>query len=76
MTRTESDLLTSLENRVRAKDDVIVAQHALIEQLTVMNEYLQKAVELLSLPRVTDADVRFVMAGLQELVPQKPEVMH
>jgi hypothetical protein len=76
MTRTEEDLVVSLENRVRAKDDIIEAQYAVIEQLTLANETLTKAVELLSLPRVTDADYAFVVSGLRELAPQKIERMH
>ena len=77
MTRTEEDLVTSLENRLRAKDEVIAAQYAVIEQLTLANETLTRAVELLSLPRVTDAEIAFVVEGLKELAPMKPnEVLH
>ena len=76
MTRTEEDLVTSLENRLRAKDDIIVSQYVLIEQLQILNAYLTSAVELLSLPRVTNADVQFVIDGLQQLETQKPEIRH
>ncbi len=83
MTRTESDLLTSLENRVRAKDiliadqhDVMEAQALLIERLSEMTAYLLHAVDLLSLPRQTDADVRFVVEGLSALTAEPKEIRH
>jgi hypothetical protein len=84
MTRTESDLLTSLENRVRAKDiliadqhDVMEAQALLIERLSEMTAYLLHAVDLLSLPRQSPEDVRFVMEGLELMEPiGKDEVRH
>jgi hypothetical protein len=71
MTRTEADLITSLDNRVRAKDREIEAlyelselQVLLIEKLSTMNAYLQHAVELLSLPRPTEDDIQFVRDGI------------
>ena len=47
MTRTEDDLITSLENRIRARDrelerydELTECQALLIEKLTEMNTYL------------------------------------
>jgi len=57
MTRTEEDLVTSLENRVRALTATVQAQYQQIE-------YLKMAVELLSMPRITNDDIQGVRDGL------------
>ena len=72
----KKELIISLETRLRAKDDVIVSQYVLLEQLQILNAYLTSAVELLSLPRQTDADVRFVVEGLSVLTTEPKEIRH
>jgi len=73
MTTTESDLVTSLENRVRALEK---CKRDLSE--TVLNqfaqiEFLMAVVDLLSLPRHTEADIAGVFQGLQALQRQHGE---
>ena len=80
MTRTENDLVTSLENRVRAMTDTIQqlftageAASLTIHSLETQNAFLRQAVELLSMPRITNDDVRFVRDSLAQLAGEPVE---
>ena len=81
VTRTEEDLVTSLENRVRGLTRTVEAQQQLLEQQAVLLEvrdrqieYLKSSVELLCLPRRTDADLQLVADGLTVLLQEKGRV--